>query len=80
MLPALVLVGIGHRRRFWLPLPAFLLWPLWLAGWVVWLPLKVFGAQWAKTVRVALQVGLHLSGTRIDIDTSDGGHIHVRMI
>jgi hypothetical protein len=80
MLPALVLVGIGHRHRFWIPMPAILLWPIWLVGWIVWLPLKIAGTQWEKTLRAALELGLHMSGTRIDIDSSDGGRIHVRMI
>jgi len=80
MLPALVLVGIGRRRRFWIPLPAFLLWPLWLVGWAVWLLFSAFRFPWAEPLRIALLIGIHMSGLRLDIDSSDGNHIHVRMV
>jgi hypothetical protein len=80
MLPALVLVGIGHDRRFWIPFPAFLLWPIWSLGWVVWVAFKVLSLPWEKPLRAALLLGAHLSGIRVDIQSNDGGRIHVRMI
>ena len=80
MLPALVLVGIGRRRRFWIPVPAFLLWPFWLVGWLVWLVFRVFGFPWAQMLRQALLLGVHLSGVQVDIDSADGDRIYIRMI
>jgi hypothetical protein len=80
MLPALVLVGIGRRRRFWIPVPAFLLWPLWLLGWLVWLVFRVCRFPWARTLSEALLLGAHLSGVRVDIDSADGDRIYIRMI
>jgi len=80
MLPALVLVGFGHGRRFWIPLPAFLLWPFWVLGWVVWSVFRTIGFQWEKPLRTTLVAGMHLSGLRVDIDSNHGGRFNVWMI
>ncbi len=80
MLPALVLVGTGGRRRFWIPIPAFVLWPLWLLGWLVWSVFRICRFPWAAMLREALLLGTHLSGVRLDIDSADGTRIHIRMI
>jgi hypothetical protein len=80
MLPALVLVGFGRRRRIWLPMPAFLLWPFWLLGWLVWLVFRIFQLPWAQTLRQALLLGAHLSGVQLGIDSADGNRIYIRMI
>jgi hypothetical protein len=80
MLPALVVIGIGARRRLWLPLPTILLWPLWLIGWAVWLVLAGLRVPWQKTLRIALVLGAHLSGLRVDVSSVDGKSIYVRMI
>lgn len=80
MLPALLLVGIGHGRRFWIPLPAFLLWPFWLLGWVVWSVFRIVEFPWEKPLHAALMIGIHMSGVRVDIDSTDGDQIHVWMI
>jgi len=80
MLPALVMVGFGHRRRFWIPIPAFLLWPFWVLGWAVWAIFIIFRFQWEKPLRTALVAGMHLSGLRVDIGSSDGGRLNVWMI
>jgi len=80
MLPGLVLVGIGRRRRLWLPLPTFLLWPLWLVGWLVWLVLAAVRAPWHKAVHQGLVLGYHLSGLRVDVNSARGHRIYVRMI
>jgi hypothetical protein len=77
MLPMLLLLGIGKRRRFWLPLPVILLWPLWLLGWIVWLPLWLLGISWGRVLRQALVLPTHFSGLRMDIDTTNGQNIHV---
>ena len=80
MLPALLLVGVGRARRFWIPIPVILLWPLWLTGWLMWALLKLAGMPWEKPLRLALVAGLHLSGVNVDIDSADGDHIHLRMV
>jgi hypothetical protein len=80
MLPALLLVAVGGRRRVWIPLPAFLLWPVWLLGWVVWLALRLLRVPWERPLRAALALAAGLSGLRVDIDTSGGEHIHLRAI
>lgn len=80
MLPTLLLVGVGTRRRTWLPLPAFLLWPFWLLGWVPWLVLKAARVSLAEPWRMALMLGVSLSGLRLDVDSVDGTSIHIRLI
>jgi len=80
MLPALVLVGIGRGHRFWIPLPSFLLWPFWALGWMVWVIFWVLRLPQAKPLRIALLLGVHLSGFRVDMQSNDGWQINVRMI
>jgi hypothetical protein len=80
MPPALLLVGIGRHRRLWIPLPVLLLWPFWLLGWAVWGLFKAVGISWERPLQAALMAGAHLSGVRVDIDSSNGAHVHVRMI
>ena len=80
MLPALLWVGVRRTRLLWIPVPVFLLWPFWLVGWVVWALLRIFQIPWARPLRMALVVGLHLSGVEVDIDSADGDHIHLRMV
>jgi hypothetical protein len=80
MLPAFLLIGVGENRRFWIPLPLVLLWPFWLLGWLLWIVLLILGIPWAKPLKVALQLAANLSGFRVDVDTADGEHVHVRMI
>jgi hypothetical protein len=81
MLPALLLVGIGHHRRVWLPFPVFLVWPFWLLGWVVWAVFRGLRVPYEKSLKMALVMGAQLSGLRVDLESgTDGGRIHVRMI
>ena len=80
MLPAIILVGVGSTRRVWIPILTFLLWPIWLLAWAVWLPLWIFRIPAQKALRAGLTLGACLSGTRFDIESADGGRIHVRMI
>lgn len=80
MLPVLLLVGAGHPRRVWIPVPLFLLWPFWILGWIVWLPVAVTGVRWARSLRMGLMMMAHLSGLRVDVDTAKGDHIHLRTL
>jgi hypothetical protein len=80
MLPALLLLGIGGHRRIWIPLPALLLWPFWLLGGVVWLAFWMLKIPWEKPLRLALVLTLHMSGTKVDIESTGGNRINVRMI
>lgn len=74
MPPALLLVRFG-RRRFVLPLPLFLLWPLILVAWLVlglvWL--VTFGRRSPFLVAgvMVLRVLGELHGTRIDFQGRD---------
>ena len=80
MLPALLLVGVGRHRRIWIPLPVFVFWPLWLAGWVIWFLLWFFRIPWQRLLRIALFAGAYLSGTSVDVETANGENVHVRLI
>ena len=80
MLPAVVLVGVGRRRRIWLPAPVILLWPLWLAGWLVWAPARLVRPDSAHALRGVLILLAQLSGLRLEVDTTDGTRIHLRFV
>lgn len=80
MLPAFLLIGFGKLRRPWVPIPLILFWPFWLLGWVLWPMFRLFSRRWALALRTTLVLGLHLSGTRIDVSSANGDHIHMRMV
>ena len=80
MLPALVLVGLGEARRFWIPLPAFLLWPFWVVGWVVWALMRLLGIPGHRRLWLILSLAGRFSGLRLDIKSKEGQRIQVRMI
>lgn len=75
MIPSLVLLGLG--RRLALPLPIFLLWPLWLAGWIVWLGLQLIGLPAAAPLRLALLTFANLSGLVVEVESS---HFRIRFV
>jgi len=80
MLPSFLLIGAGNPRRVWIPIPVFLFWPFWLLGWIVWLPVAITGMRWAKPLRMTLILMTQLSGTKVDVDTTSGDHVHLRMV
>ena len=80
MLPTLLLVGAGSRRRIWIPLPVILLWPFWLLGWAVWAPARLLRLEWAHALRAGLVLLAQLSGLALDVDTTDGTRIHLRFV
>jgi hypothetical protein len=88
MMPALLIIGIGGRSRrlFPLPLPVFLLWPLVLfALALVWLAerlLRLSGADpsWLRAAKVGLLAFFHLSGFRIEVESSDGTRLRVLLV
>jgi len=80
MLPAVLLVGAGSRRRIWIPMPVILLWPFWLVGWAVWAPARLLRLERADALRAALILLAQLSGLRVDVDTADGTRIHFRFV
>lgn len=80
MLPTLMLVGAGSRPRIWVPLPVLLLWPFWLLGWVVWVPARLLGLERAGALRAVLILLARLSGLRVDVDTKEGTHMHLRFV
>ena len=80
MLPTVLLVGVGQRRRVWIPLPVILLWPFWLLGWVVWAPAWLLRSEWAQALRTGLLLLAQRSGLQLDVDTTDGTRIHLRFV
>ena len=80
MLPTLLMVGVGARRRFWIPLPTILLWPFWLLGWAVWAPARLLRVPRADALRHGLVLLAQLSGLRVDVDSQDGTRIHLRFV
>ena len=80
MLPTLLLVGAGSRRRIWIPLPLILLWPFWLLGWAAWVPAWLLRLEWAPALRSGLVLLAQLSGLQLDVDTADGTRIHLRFV
>ncbi len=85
MLPALAIIGIGSGRRFRVPLPLFLLWPLLLVGALV---MAAVGGSRVRTgrpgffarFRTCLAVFCHLSGLNIDVRSRDGTSFYLRLI
>ncbi len=80
MIPALLMIGLGRDRRFWLPLPFFLIWPFWLIGWLAWLTVGLFHRATATKIALFQSLLWHLSGLRVDIDDKDGSGIRLRFI
>ena len=82
MLPTVLWVGVDSRRRIWIPVPVFLLWPFWLLSWVVWLrlPARLLIPQWAHALRTGLILLAQLSGLVLDVDTQHGTRIHLRFV
>jgi hypothetical protein len=80
MLPSVLLVGVGPKRRIWIPLPVILLWPLWMLGWVVWAPARLLHPERARALRAGLILLAQLSGLELDVDTADGTRIRLRFV
>jgi hypothetical protein len=80
MLPTLLMIDLGARRKLWIPLPLILLWPFWLLGWVIWAPARILRLRWADALQAGLILPTQLSGLRLDVDTADGTRIHLRFV
>lgn len=80
MLPTLLWVGAGSRRRIWIPLPVILLWPFWLLGWVVWAPVRLLSPTLARALALGLILLAQLSGLALHVDTTDGTRIHFHFV
>jgi len=80
MMPAVILVGLGQIRTIWLPLPVFLLWPLWLLGWVFWALMRFLHLPGHRRLWLALSLSGRMSGSSLDIRSREGQRIQIRMI
>jgi hypothetical protein len=90
MWPALVLFGVGRRRRLILPGPLFLLWPLVTAAWIVlglWSLVRVvlLGREAGRPdplarCWIALALFGRLSGLVIDVAAHDGHRVYIRFV
>lgn len=84
MPPALMLIGIGVRPRFPIPIPLLLLWPLLAFSWLVLRTLE-FAARSARPRgwtlgRRGIEAFCRLSGSAIDVDSASGGGFHIRLL
>ena len=70
----------GVPQTFTLPLPAFLLWPIWLLAWLPWAGMWLLRLPQAARLRLFLKCSAHLSGLRLEVETQDGLHIYVRLV
>ena len=86
MIPALALIGIGRKRKFALPLPVILLWP------VIFLALAVLGLaslfvrrgteehKYLGMAKTGLLSLFQLSGLRIDVASRDRDQVFIWLI
>jgi hypothetical protein len=85
MPPALLLLGIGRLRRWPLPLPLCLLWPLLALAYLVlglaWILAQLAGRRAAglRAAFSALEAYRHLGGLDLQID-SEGRALAIRII
>ena len=80
MLPSIVLIGLDRPKRLWIPIPAFLLWPVWLLGWVVWAVMWLLRIPGHRRLWLLLSLSGRLSGLRLDVKSSSGQRVQVRVI
>lgn len=86
MIPAIALLGISRARRVRLPLPIFLLWPFYFLAWlgvgVAYLLFWVVRGDIRRPARAgfALAMLAHLSGTVVDVHSTDGTRVYLRLI
>ena len=80
MIPALLMMRIGRKRRVWLPLPVFLIWPFWLLGWLAWLVTTLFHRATATKIALIQIVFWHMRGLSFDVDDKSGTKIHFKFI
>ena len=86
MMPAIALVAFGSRVRWPIPLPLILLWPLVglalgataLARLVC--PRPGPAARKLALAHTALVAFCHLHGVEVDVHSSDGTRVYVRLI
>lgn len=86
MIPALAIIGIGRRRRIPIPIPVFLLWPLVaialavVFGLGILVPPRTDVGRAFRVGRIGLLSLFHLSGLRIDVESSSGENIRLRLV
>ena len=80
MIPAVVLIGVGTTRRIWIPLPVFLLWPFWALAWMLWAPIRWLQIPGHRRLWLALALSGRMSGLSLDVQSSSGQRVQIRMI
>jgi hypothetical protein len=87
MIPLLIILAIRTRpgaRRWWLPIPLFVIWLLLLPLLLLLLPIAILVMLWIgmkplRSLRLFWQLLTSLAGTRLDLD--DGRfRLHLRVI
>lgn len=85
MWPSLLIVGVGPRHKFPLPLPLFLLWPFLLLGWLAfglgWLVTREWRARPALAgMYGVLMLAAHLRGLRVDARPQRGPGVRICIV
>ena len=78
MWPSLLIVGVGRRHEFPLPLPLFLLWPFLLLGWLLireWRARPVLAGMFG-----VLTLAAHLRGLRVDVRPPRGAGVRICIV
>jgi hypothetical protein len=85
MWPSLLIVGVGRRHEFPLPLPLFLLWPFLLLGWLAfglgWLLIREWRARPVLAGMFGvLTLAAHLRGLRVDVRPPRGAGVRICIV
>jgi hypothetical protein len=86
MLPVLIVMGFGKKRRVPVPFPFILLWPVIAIGCVVLAALGRNGRRGRLTpgflsrLKNAFGIFYYLSGLRIDVRSREGTSIYLRFV
>jgi len=86
MPPLFLIMGFGRTRRFWIPFSFFLLWPLIALPWILLSVINLFLLSKSslyricESARILLGSVWYLTGTKVDVKSSDGTNIYFLFI